>query len=173
MKKWIIAVIIVGMVGWAIYDFVLAEKTEMQAEVGIEIDDIAPDFSLMTLDGETVKLSDYRGKKVMVNFWATWCPPCRAEMPDLQKLYDDTDIEVLAVNLTATESTIEGVEEFVKDEFGLTFPVALDEEGEVEQMYEIVAYPTSFLIDSEGVIQKIALGALNYEQMLEQFNKFD
>ncbi|WP_068672647.1 redoxin domain-containing protein [Oceanobacillus sp. Castelsardo] len=168
MKKIIIAVIIVGMLGWAIYDFVI--NNEVSKEVGTAAGDIAPDFELITLDGETVKLSDYRGSKVFVNFWATWCPPCRAEMPDMQEFYDTEDIQVLAVNLTSTEKSVDDVQKFV-DEFGLTFPILKDDKGEIEQMYKINAYPTSYLIDSNGVIRKIALGAMNYEMMVHEFEK--
>ncbi|GAB3047134.1 hypothetical protein GCM10027286_07230 [Virgibacillus ainsalahensis] len=74
-------------------------------EVGISVGQIAPDFNLKTLEGKTVRLSDYRGERVIVNFWVTWCPPCRAEIPDFQKLYKNKDVEILAVNLTSTEES--------------------------------------------------------------------
>src|SRR5690625_6514126 len=118
MKRGIIIAVIVGMFGWAVYDFAiksddsneaeqgdylieeessipLAEPEEQEdgedQETGLEAGDIAPDFELETLEGETVKLSDYRGERIMLNFWATWCPPCRAEMPDMQKFHEDTE----------------------------------------------------------------------------------
>lgn len=170
MKKIILAVIIVAMLGWAVYDFVINNESDSTGEVGTSVGDMAPEIELTTLDGEAVKLSDYRGSKVFVNFWATWCPPCRAEMPDMQEFYDAEDVQILAVNLTSTEKSADDVQKFV-DELGVTFPILMDEEGEVEQMYAVNAYPTSYLIDSDGVIRKVALGAMNYETMVQEFKK--
>src|SRR5699024_12793885 len=85
-----------------------------------------------------------------VNFWATWCPPCREEIPDLQKLYDNKDIEILAIDLTETEQSMGDVEEFVFDEFEMTFPVLLDEESKIAEMYQVMAYPTSYLVDRKS-----------------------
>ncbi|MEH6944614.1 TlpA disulfide reductase family protein [Bacillus sp. JJ722] len=148
------------------------EKGETQnlANVGLNVGIIAPDFQLKTLEGKDVKLSDYRGQRVMVNFWATWCPPCRAEMPDMVKFHKEKDIVILAVNLTQTESRIQEVKDFV-EEFNVTFPVLLDEEIKVATQYQIRPIPTSYMIDSKGIIQYKALGALNYEMMVQAFNK--
>ncbi len=196
MKKGIIVVILVAMFGWAIYDlvqkpeeetksdsFVSQEETEtnrseadeMEMEtpnvpVGLEVGNLAPDFELTTLSGETVRLSDYRGKKVMINFWATWCPPCRAEMPDMQEFYEKQDVAILAVNLTQTEANTSDVEAF-KEEFGLTFPILLDEDLTVATEYRIRPIPTSYMVDSQGIIQFEALGALNYDLMVAEFEK--
>lgn len=191
MKKAIFIIIIGGLIGWVAYDFISSDDThsadstrsadnanEQQGtktvvesdEIGLEKGEIAPDFELQTLDGETVKLSDLRGERVMVNFWATWCPPCRAEMPDMQKLHENTDVKILAVNLIDTESSPEVVPEFL-NELGLTFPVLLDEESKLANDYKIAAYPTSFLLDSNGRIQFKALGAINYDIMVREFEK--
>src|SRR5690625_3163943 len=99
-----------------------AQGDEGDEEIGLDQGDLAPDFELNTLDGDTVKLSDFRGEKVMVNFWATWCPPCRAEMPDMQKFHEDKDVVILAVDLTETEDDFDDIPEFI-DEFGVTFRV--------------------------------------------------
>ncbi|HLR23447.1 MAG TPA: TlpA disulfide reductase family protein, partial [Pseudogracilibacillus sp.] len=157
MKKVVLILVFVGvlgMVGWTVYDFVDVEDNEesddsggiitsepaqnengevnnLADDVGLGKGEKAPDLELKTLDGEKVKLSDYEGEKVIVNFWATWCPPCREEIPDLQKLYDNYDVEILAIDLTETESSLDVVEEFVYDEFEMTFPVLLDETSEV------------------------------------------
>ncbi|SDZ93898.1 Peroxiredoxin [Thalassobacillus cyri] len=200
MKKGILIGIVIAMLGWAVYDMlgdkessdngekepqmrvagdgpeedtaVENEAASGEGEVGLEKGQKAPDFELKTLEGETVKLSDYRGKKVMINFWATWCPPCRAEMPDMQKFYENEDIEILAINLTQTESSRDDVGKFV-DEFGLTFPVLMDENVAVANQYQIKPIPTSYFIDSEGYIQYVALGAMNYDLMLQQYEQMD
>ncbi len=190
MKKWALLAVVVVMLGWAVYDFAFAsdsndtasgdedktiiypdlDEPDMDAEagVGIKQGEYAPDVQLQTIDGETVRLSDYRGQIVILNFWATWCPPCRAEIPDFQQLYDDEeyDVEILAVNMTASEDSEEGVAEFV-DEFGMTFPTLMDYEGEVTSHFQITAYPTSYIIDSEGRTAYVIRGAMNYDFMVQ------
>lgn len=175
MKKWIIIVVIVGLLGWAVYDFAINKETkqELDPEVGLEKGNLAPDFELETIDGETVKLSDYRGEKVMVNFWATWCPPCRAEMPDMQKFHEEHDEGViLAVNLTETENSPRNVGKFL-EEYGITFTVLEDKNTTVGNIYKAQSLPTSYLINSEGKIHNIAVGPLNYELMVQEFEKMD
>lgn len=180
MKKAIFMVIIVGVLGWVVYDFISSgdDNTSDEQEVvesdnvGLEVGEVAPDFELKTLDGETVKLSDYRGERVMLNFWATWCPPCRAEMPDMQKFHENEDVKVLAVNLIDTESSPDKVPAFL-DELGITFQVPLDEGSELATTYKIVAYPTSFMIDSNGIIQFKVMGAINYDIMIQELAKME
>lgn len=188
MKKAILIVIVMGMLGWSVYEFLFAsnEKTtqeenkltsqqinnpvevEESNEVGIRKGEIAPDFELTTLDGETVQLSEYKGKRVMLNFWATWCPPCRAEMPDMEKFQKNKDVQVLAVNLTETESNQDNVQKFV-DELNLTLTTPLDDQSAVSNEYKVMAYPTTYMIDSNGRIQFITMGAMNYDFMVQQF----
>lgn len=174
MKKWIIIVVIAGLLGWAVYDFAIKDQAQEESpEVGLEKGNLAPDFELETIDGETVKLSDYRGEKVMLNFWATWCPPCRAEMPDMQKFHENHDEGViLAVNLTETENSTSNVDKFL-DEYGITFEVLKDEETVVGNIYNAQALPTSYLIDSEGKIHNIAVGPLNYDLMVQEFEQMN
>ncbi|WP_087974288.1 redoxin domain-containing protein [Oceanobacillus rekensis] len=179
MKKGISIVIILGMLGWAIFDFIGSSEddsisggenaSDAADKTGLAIGDIAPDFELETSEGETVRLSDYRGKRVLVNFWATWCPPCRAEIPDMQKLYDNKDVAILAVNMAETPDT---VTEFVK-EYEMTFPVPMDAESEVIDTYQVQAYPTSYMIDSNGRIQYMRLGAMNYDLMVQELEKME
>ncbi len=169
MKKWIIAVIIVGLAGWAVYDFVLSSPGS--SKVGIEKGDIAPDFELETIDGDVLQLSDLQGQKVLLNFWATWCPPCRVEIPDLQAYHEShDDVMIVAVNATETENSIRNVTGFV-EEYGMTFNVVLDENTIVTDKYEAYSLPTSYLLNSDGTIYQKIIGPLNYELMLEQFSE--
>lgn len=140
------------------------------AREGLTQGDMAPDFTLTTLDGKEVQLSDLKGKKVIVNFWATWCPPCKAEMPHMQNYYDefsqDENVEILAVNLTSGDK-VESVQNFVKD-YGLTFPIPMDEAGTVGHTYEAITIPTSYMIDSNGRIQNKVVGPMD-ENMIKEF----
>src|SRR5699024_461293 len=132
-----------------------------------------PDFELETLEEDTVvRLSDLQGERVIVNFWATWCAPCREAIPDFQTLYDSEDVEILAVNMTESEKSEDDVIEFV-DEFAMTFPVLLDVDSEVSETYQVQAYPTTYMIDSIGHIQYIAMGPMDYDLMAEQLEKME
>jgi peroxiredoxin len=129
---------------------------------------LAPEFALTSLQGEFFTLSDLRGQVVVVNLWATWCPPCRAEMPALQsayQAYQDEGVVLLAVNTTDQDSTA-SVESFV-DEFGLTFPILLDFEGIASRLYQLQALPSTFFIDRDGVIQQVVIGGPMSEVTLE------
>ncbi|MCY9667536.1 TlpA family protein disulfide reductase [Paenibacillus alginolyticus] len=182
MKKSIFAIImLLGLVLYGVYDYYGKKTSESSPATeeagniqrGIQKGQKAPDFELKDLQGQTVKLSDFQGKKVMINFWATWCPPCRVEMPHMQKFYADYNkqgVVILAVNLTPTEENADSVPAFVKD-YGLTFPVVLDEEGTTMQTYQVVAYPTTYLLDSNGVIREKFQGAINYDMMKQAVSK--
>jgi thiol-disulfide isomerase/thioredoxin len=170
MKKWIISAVLLAMVVWAVIDMVTDNKVTEADNIGLEIGNIAPDFELETLDGETVKLSDYRGEPVMLNFWATWCPPCRSEMPDMQRFYQDTDMNILAINLTDTEANVKDVSQFV-EEYDLTFTIPLDQGNIVGNRYQIRPIPTTYMLDSNGIIQFNVFGPLNYDQMMLEYNK--
>lgn len=131
---------------------------------GLRVGEEAPNFELKTLDGKKVKLSDYRGKKVILNFWATWCPPCKAEMPDIQKYYNeaDDDVEILAVNIDPQYD----VKKFVR-EANVTFPVLLDSDDEVNTLYRILTIPTTYFIDGEGIIRSKHLSVMTIEIIRE------
>lgn len=112
---------------------------------------LAPDFGLMDMEGNLIKLSDLRGQRVLLNFWATWCPPCRAEMPDLQSAYakyKESGFAVLAVDFRETE---EKVKKF-QQAYGITFPVVIDDTGAVALAYQVRGIPSSFFIGRDGVV---------------------
>lgn len=128
---------------------------------------LAPDFSLSTPNGETFTLSELRGQAVLVNLWATWCPPCRAEMPDMQKLYDeykDQGFMVLAVNMTYQDNPA-AIVPFVQEN-GLNFPILIEETGKVAEQYELRSLPSSFFIDRNGIIQEVVIGGPMSEALL-------
>ncbi|XIH35918.1 thiol-disulfide oxidoreductase (plasmid) [Cytobacillus firmus] len=143
---------------------------------GLSEGDAPPDFELKTLEGKTIRLSDYKGKKVILNFWASWCPPCKAEMPHMETYYKTNakkqNIEIIAVNLTNLErgsNKLEQVKNFVKD-YRLTFQIPLDENGDVGRTYQTLSIPTSYMIDSNGLINKKIIGPMDGE-MIEKLVK--
>lgn len=143
---------------------------------GIQTGNQAPDFVLETLDGDVVRLSDFKGKKVFLNFWASWCGPCEDEMPHMQLYYDDyaeqSNYEVVAVNMTQRERSNQDVVDFV-DEYQLTFPIVLDPNGEVEKLYEVLAFPTSYILDEEGIVLHSFKGPIaNPEELDELLNAY-
>jgi peroxiredoxin len=128
---------------------------------------LAPDFELKSTTGETIKLSDLRGQAVLVNLWATWCPPCRAEMPAIEKIYTeykDKGLVVLAVNMTY-QDTPSNIASFVS-EYGLTFPILLDETGKVGADYQLRSLPSSFFINREGIINEVVIGGPMAEALI-------
>lgn len=129
---------------------------------GIDVGFKAVDFELETIDGKKVKLSDYKGQKVMLNFWATWCPPCKAEMPDMEALHKEKgeEIKIVSVNIDP-DNDVAG---FV-DEYGLTFPILLDKKEDVMKQYQIISIPTTFFIDENGVIKQKIIGAIPLDNM--------
>lgn len=139
-------------------------------EVGIQKGQIAPDFTLMNIQGEEVTLSDLRGKRVVLNFWATWCPPCEAEMPHMQKYYEkyakEDNVEIIGVNLTYEREKVERVEQFLES-YNITFPILLEPVWSVSKQYEIITIPTTFMIDTEGKIQKQIVGPLDLDALRE------
>jgi len=123
---------------------------------------LAPDFELRTLDGSSMQLSDLRGQAVIVNVWASWCPPCKLEMPALQRVYQEFKahgLVILAVD-AIQQDNLEDVQSFVSDN-ALTFPILLDERSEVLAGYQISAFPSTFFVDQEGVVRKVVIGAVS------------
>lgn len=128
-------------------------------QVGLEVGQLAPDFTLPLLDGTSASLSDYRGEIVMINMWATWCGPCHREAPHLQQYYEEYGgrFEILAVNVGETVPEARG---FVQD-YGLTFPVLMDTDMQVATLYGLDAYPTTFILGRDGVILQKVRGSFS------------
>ncbi|MGG0669450.1 peroxiredoxin family protein [Sporosarcina koreensis] len=141
------------------------EGTTAEGDVGLDFGNLPPDFELATLDGEMLKLSELKGKKVVLNFWATWCPPCKAEMPHMQNYYqnsaEDDNVEIVAVNLTSSENRgVKVVQEF-SDSYGLTFKIPLDETGIVGEEYQVFQIPTTYMLNTDGTISQIVKGPMD------------
>ena len=127
----------------------------------------APDFTLKTSNNEEYTLSKLKGNAVLINLWATWCPPCRAEMPTIEKMYKeykDRGFIVLAVDMTYQDD-LTGVAPFIQ-QYGLTFPILLEETGNVAALYQLRSLPSSYFIDRAGIIQEVVIGGPMSEALL-------
>ncbi|WP_239454413.1 TlpA family protein disulfide reductase [Bacillus suaedaesalsae] len=184
MKKLIAILILAGLIGYTIYTQIQAKNSEQITETpgetnpynpgekvgealteGPLLQKAAPDFELLTLNGDTVKLSDFKGKKVFINFWATWCPPCRDEMPEIEEFsHSNEDVVVLAINLRNTERSDENVQKYIQ-EGNYTFNVLLDKKGEVANQYKVLTLPTTFFVNTNGIIQYKFVGPLTIDKM--------
>ncbi|WP_331845747.1 TlpA disulfide reductase family protein [Paenibacillus haidiansis] len=131
----------------------------------------APAFSLTALDGKTYQVGGKRDKPLLLNFWASWCDPCKEEAPDLVKLAEQygEQLDVYAVNVTFYDK-LENAKEFVKN-YGYTFPVLLDEKEEAYRKYNGIAFPTNVLIDENGMIRDVIVGTLSPEELEAKIKK--
>ena len=128
---------------------------------------LAPDFELVNAAGEAVRLSDFRGQPVLLNVWASWCQPCRAEMPAMERLYQEyraKGLEILAVNST-TQDTPEDALSFA-NQLGLSFPILFDNQGSVVTSYQVQALPSTYFIAPNGIIQEVVVGGPMSEALL-------
>jgi len=132
----------------------------------------AIDFKLKDINGKEMSLSDLKGKKVFLNFWATWCPPCKEEMPDIQKLYEETknsDLVIIAVEIGEPLSTVKS---FI-DNNKYSFKVLLDSDQSVSSKYNIASIPTSYFIDVDGNIISKKIGGMNIDEMRSYIKSID
>ena len=171
-KKYILLFIIIfiGVILFFFEHFIEApiSITDVQVEENFDqrksvVGYLAPDFSLRNLKGNYESLDSFRGQVVVLNFWATWCAPCRVEMPSFEKLYRryrSEGVAVLAVTLDKNAGP--KIKSFV-DEYGLSFPILLDEKGEVERLYPSMTIPFTYVIDREGRVVARVDGAKNWE----------
>ena len=165
----LVVIILIAVGIWGVFKFSSsadsANRVEVENVTGLDpapkIGHPAPDFRLRTLAGQEVALSDFRGQPVVINFWATWCGPCRVEMPHFQEAYTayQNEVVVLGVNLTERDNP-DDIPGFV-EEFGLTFPILFDEQGEVAQLYNAFGQPASVFVDAGGVVHTVFYGPVN------------
>lgn len=157
-RAFLILALIIGAT-WLWFAVIQPRNTIGGVIPGVQPGSQAPDFTLQTLDGNSVTLSDLRGQPVIINMWASWCGPCKYEMPAIQHVYEefrDLGLVVLAVNITKKDN-LASVKSFV-DEYELTFPVLLDTEGHVEDAYQLRGLPSSFFIARDGTVQSVVIG---------------
>jgi thiol-disulfide isomerase/thioredoxin len=135
---------------------------------GAQVGELAPDFQLQSLGGEAISLSELRGSPVMLNFWTTWCPPCRAEMPYIQQIYEEWSgrgLVLLAINIGESSAQAKGFLEF----YNLSLPVLLDTKKNVARKYNITGIPATFFIDEDGIIQEKIIGAFPSKEAIEGY----
>jgi cytochrome c biogenesis protein CcmG, thiol:disulfide interchange protein DsbE len=162
----VVTLVLTGL--WiAVTAFLLPPGTEQLVNAAPRQGFKAPDFELQSLTGGSVRLSDLEGQAVLLNFWASWCAPCQAEMPAFQEVhetYSEDEFIVLAVNMTAQDN-LSDVNQFV-DKHGLTFTILLDEFNEVGRQYTVRALPSTYFISKEGIITEVVVGGPLPEALL-------
>ena len=163
MRNLLLIILVLLAVCGAIYIYTLGDQNPTYESLkAVAPGNPAPDFQLEDNRGNLVTLSELRGKVVMVNFWATWCPPCRAEMPSMEKLHQamaGEDFVMLAINVE--ENGRFTVAEFLKST-AHTFPILFDEKGIVQKLYGVYKFPESFVITKQGIIDDKVIGAIDW-----------
>jgi peroxiredoxin len=150
----------------------LQSQNTTPGSVGLNVGQIAPNFTLSTLNGQKVSLSDYRGKAIMLNFWEVNCEGCRAELPGMIKTYqaqEKNNFVILGVNPTDEAGTAAG---FAR-ETGIHYPVLLDRNLQVDDLYNISGTPTSFFIDRQGIIRSETPGPLDEQELQQRINQIE
>ncbi len=142
-------------------------KTSPEAPVeGTRVGNLAPDFQLRNLEGQAISLNSLKGSPVMINFWASWCGPCRAEMPYLQQIYEEwsgKELKLLTINIGESSS----VASSFMQSYNLSLPVMLDTRQTVSREYNILGIPSTFFIDKDGIIQGVKVGAFQSKEEIE------
>ncbi|MDA8189321.1 MAG: TlpA disulfide reductase family protein [Dehalococcoidales bacterium] len=178
-NKWIVYVfliaIFVAVAGYVVNEGVdipllSGQSSGPPSGVGPNVGMLAPDFTLKDPQGNQVSLSGFRGRPVMINFWATWCPPCRYEMPFMETVYRERAADGLVILAVSIDEDPNEVPRFMK-EFGITFPVVLDTDQSVATKYRIRPIPTSFFVDKDGVIRDMEIGAMDKKTILKKLSK--
>lgn len=168
-SSWVIFSLFILAVGagWILLSRTNAETTPAGKIPAPRTGFLAPQFTLYNQQGQPVQLSDLRGRPVLINFWASWCTPCQAEMPAMQKVYQDykdEGLEILAIN-TIYQDDPQAVTSFVQ-EYGLSFPILLDTDATAAGQYQVRALPTSFFVDANGIIRDVVVGGPMAEALL-------
>jgi thiol-disulfide isomerase/thioredoxin len=148
--------------------FPVAERVTGNTDTGLRQGNVPPNFRLTLADGQGLTLHDLTGRPVMLNFWATWCGPCRIEMPEIvRRAQTESELTVIAVNVREELSLVQA---FAAD-FQITMPVALDLEGEISDLYEVRGMPTSYFVGRDGQIAAVWTGLLTPDKLAEMLDK--
>lgn len=159
-RRLVIRTIVLILLLAAVVFAIAAKKSEKVLAVG----DQAPDFEVVDLEGNTHRLSEYKGQGVFLNFWGSWCGPCKREMPFMEnqsKEFKEKGVHILALNVKDTRLKAETF----RDQYGLTFPIAQDRDESILRAYNVIPLPTTFLIDPDGVIVKIITTGMTEEEI--------
>jgi thiol-disulfide isomerase/thioredoxin len=157
MSRLVLLIVLLVVVGGAAYIYI-----NLPATTSVVAGDLAPDFQLEDTEGNQVSLAGLRGKVVLVNFWATWCPPCIEEMPSMEKLNEvmaGGDFVMLAINTEQNGRSL--VPEFLKKS-PYTFPILYDDKGVAQQLYGVYKFPESFIVGKDGTVVEKIIGPLNW-----------
>lgn len=176
MNRFIKVIEAVLLMSWAVFLSSPVFGETSLAPINVEKPSVrveAPAFTLAGVGGKTVSLKDYKGKVVLLNFWASWCAPCREEAPALEKLWSDYKARDFVVIAIAADRRPETARRFVS-KLGLSFPALFDPEGTVRKLYEVTALPTTYLIGKDGKISGRVLGAAKWDgassrKLIEEF----
>lgn len=166
VEFWLVIITFVIFLGgfWIVLNRISEQSNPGELEPAPVVGRLAPEIALVSLSGESLQLSDFRGQPVIINFWATWCAPCRAETPELQDLHRERGDEVIIFSVNATAQDQGDIAGFV-EEFGVTFPVVLDTEAVAFKDYNVIGLPTTIFVNAEGVINEIFTGPVNRAYM--------
>lgn len=174
MKKIWKPLLLIGIIGIIAADLFFDSRSSIDTStqvastidlpIGTNTGELAPEFSGTTLEGDTVQLSDLRGKTILINIFASWCGPCRAEAPHLVEVDNLLGDDVVLVGLNLQEN-VPAVEGF-KQDFGIDFPLVLNEDGRLTEIYKPIGLPTSWFIDPDGIVRYVHAGPMTSEIML-------
>ncbi len=167
-RNWLTLIILGLGILWIFISRTTTQNTSAEAISQPYKGFLAPDFELTTSNGEIIRLSELRGKAIILNFWASWCPPCRAEMPAIEavhKSYQEKGLVVLGINAT-NQDQVTQVNAYT-DNMGLTFQILFDTSGITQELYAVSALPSTFFIDREGIIREVIIGGPMAEALLK------
>lgn len=145
----------------------LKNENAKKEDIGSNLYQYAPDFESWQLDGSRFALSDVKGRPIILNFWATWCPPCIREMPALQKAYEESDGEIMVIGVNMGEDE-ETIRKFLETKVNVSYPIVLDKNTAIVESYNVIIKPSTFFIDKDGMITDKKLGELSIREIREK-----